>query len=89
MIPGLPQVGGAELVVLLCIILLFFGAKRVPSLARSLGVGITEFRKGASGQSEEAEQKEKRLPEKGDKGKVGPEATPEAEDAVFAEQKKS
>jgi sec-independent protein translocase protein TatA len=76
-------------VVLLCIILLFLGAKRVPSLARSLGVGITEFRKGASGQSEEAEQKEKRLPEKGDKGKVGPEATLEAEDAVFAEQKKS
>jgi TatA/E family protein of Tat protein translocase len=86
MIPGLPQVGGAELIILLCIILLFFGAKRVPSLARSLGGGIREFRKGASGEHEEVEQKEKRLPEK---GKAGSETAPEAEAGVFTEQKKS
>ena len=86
MIPGLPQVGAVELIILLSIILLFFGASRIPSLARSLGRGAREFRKGASGQYEEVEQKEKRLPEK---GKSGPEATPESEDGVFAEQKKS
>ena len=86
MIPGLPQIGGVELIILLCIILLFFGAKRIPSLARSLGGGIREFRKGISGEYEEAEQKEKRLPEK---EKAGAEATREAQDAVFAEQKKS
>jgi sec-independent protein translocase protein TatA len=87
MIPGLPQVGGVELIILLCIILLVFGASRIPSLARSLGGGVREFRKAASGQyDEEVEQKEKRLPEK---GKAGPEVTPESENGVFAEQQKS
>ena len=48
MIPALPQVGGTELVILLVIILLLFGAKRIPQLARSLGRGKREFPKGAS-----------------------------------------
>lgn len=86
MIPGLPQLGGAELLILLCIILLFFGAKRVPGLARSLGGGVREFRKGASGHYEEVEQSEKRLP---DKGQGSPEATGEPEGSAFVEQKKS
>jgi sec-independent protein translocase protein TatA len=48
MIPGMPQVGGVELLILLAIILLFFGARRVPELGRSLGQSMREFRKGAS-----------------------------------------
>jgi sec-independent protein translocase protein TatA len=48
MIPGLPQIGATELIILLIITLLFFGAKRIPELARSLGKGAREFRKGAS-----------------------------------------
>ena len=48
-IPGLPQVGGMELVILLSIVLLFFGAKRVPELARGLGNGLREFRKRCLG----------------------------------------
>jgi sec-independent protein translocase protein TatA len=47
-IPGLPQVGVTELIILLSIILLLFGAKRIPELARSLGKGKREFHKGAS-----------------------------------------
>ena len=46
MIPGLPQVGGMELIILLTVVLLFFGAKRIPELARSLGKGTREFREG-------------------------------------------
>jgi TatA/E family protein of Tat protein translocase len=38
----------AELLILLTIMLLVFGAKRVPQLGRSLGKGIQEFRKGAA-----------------------------------------
>ncbi len=86
MIPGLPQVGAVELIILLSIILLFFGAKRIPSLARSLGDGMREFRKGTSGQYDEVEQKEKQLPEK---EQAVSEPAPEAEDGAFAEQKKS
>jgi sec-independent protein translocase protein TatA len=60
MIPGLPQVGGVELLILLSIILILFGAKRIPSLARSLGSGLGEFRKGVSGNyDDDVEENEK------------------------------
>jgi sec-independent protein translocase protein TatA len=48
MIPGLPSLGGAELLIVLAIILVFFGAKRLPELGRSLGRGIREFRQGTA-----------------------------------------
>jgi len=38
--------GGVELLIILAIILLFFGAKRLPELARSLGRGKREFQQG-------------------------------------------
>ena len=61
MIPGLPSVGGLELIILVGIILLFFGAKRIPDLARSLGRGTREFRKGLSEAAEdEPQEKEER-----------------------------
>ena len=37
-----------ELLIVLTIILLVFGAKRVPQLGRSLGKGIREFRDGVA-----------------------------------------
>jgi len=37
MVPGVSQVGGTELLVLLVIILLLFGAKRFSSMPRELG----------------------------------------------------
>lgn len=39
--------GGFEIVILVLVILLFFGAKRIPELARGLGQGINEFRKAS------------------------------------------
>ena len=50
--------GGLELVILLIIILLFFGAKRVPELARSIGVGARELKKAASEDDDENQAKE-------------------------------
>ena len=55
--------GGTELLIILAIILLFFGATRIPQLGRSLGQSMREFRKGASGDSDnelEGETKERR-----------------------------
>jgi sec-independent protein translocase protein TatA len=72
-IPGLPQVGATELIILLSIILLFFGAKRIPELARSLGRGKREFHKGASedadalGEQDELPQDEKSARPEGDR----------------------
>ncbi len=54
--------GGTELLVILAIILLFFGARRVPELARSLGRARHDMQKGieeaeAEAKAEEEERK--------------------------------
>ena len=40
------QIGGWELIIVLVVILLLFGARKLPDLARSLGASAKEFRKG-------------------------------------------
>jgi sec-independent protein translocase protein TatA len=40
---------GAELIIILLIVLLLFGARKLPDLANSVGRSIREFRKGAEG----------------------------------------
>lgn len=50
----LPTVGLPEMVVFGIIALLLFG-KRLPEVARSLGKGIVEFKKGIKGIDEEVE----------------------------------
>ncbi|MDR1346300.1 MAG: twin-arginine translocase TatA/TatE family subunit [Bacteroidales bacterium] len=40
-------IGGQELLLILCIVLILFGAEKVPKLARGLGEAIREFRKAA------------------------------------------
>lgn len=41
------SIGGFEWVLIILAILLLFGAKRIPELARGLGQGIQEFRKAS------------------------------------------
>lgn len=45
--------GGSEWIVILLIILLLFGAKRLPEIAKSLGKGIKEFKKAIKGEDDE------------------------------------
>jgi sec-independent protein translocase protein TatA len=49
---GFGSFGGTELIIALVIILLLFGAKRIPELARGLGSGVREFRRGTRGEGE-------------------------------------
>jgi len=42
----LRNIGGPELIVILVVVLLLFGAAKLPQLARSLGASAKEFRKG-------------------------------------------
>ncbi|HZY65587.1 MAG: twin-arginine translocase TatA/TatE family subunit [Actinomycetota bacterium] len=55
---GVP--GPTELIILLVIILLLFGAKRIPELAKGLGSGMREFRKGSSGDYDEVDEENKK-----------------------------
>lgn len=57
-IPGLGSVGPTELIILLSIILLLFGAKKIPELARGLGTGVREFKRGTSGATDKDEVKD-------------------------------
>ncbi len=45
--------GTQELLIILAILLIFFGATKIPQLARSLGKGIGEFRKAQQEAKEE------------------------------------
>jgi sec-independent protein translocase protein TatA len=86
---GIGSFGGTELIIALVIILLLFGAKRIPELARGLGSGVREFRKGSRGDYEVEEEKKE---EKSEELAAGEEKKPEtrSDDATAeAEQKRS
>jgi sec-independent protein translocase protein TatA len=40
------SLGAPELILIIVVFLVFFGAKKIPELAKGLGSGIKEFRKG-------------------------------------------
>lgn len=43
------NMGGGEIMVILAVVLLFFGGKKLPELARGLGKGIREFKDASEG----------------------------------------
>lgn len=51
-----PVPGGPELLIILLIAILLFGASKVPKLARSSGKAIGEFKKGRSEMEQELEE---------------------------------
>jgi len=42
----MPKISGMEGLVILVVVVLLFGARKLPDLARSLGASAKEFRKG-------------------------------------------
>ena len=40
------NLGAGEIILIVLVILLLFGAKKIPELARSIGKGMSEFKKG-------------------------------------------
>jgi len=49
---GLFNLGGGEIILILAIILILFGAKKLPELAKGLGQGIKEFKRATHNASE-------------------------------------
>ena len=53
----IPKIQGGEIIIILVVILLLFGARKLPELARSLGSSAREFRKGIEeGRKEEQDE---------------------------------
>lgn len=50
------NIGGPELLIILVVVLLFFGASRLPGLARSLGTSAKEFKDGLEEGAAETEE---------------------------------
>jgi sec-independent protein translocase protein TatA len=55
----LPNVGPLEIAVVLVIVLIIFGPKRLPELGKSMGHGIREFKNSISGDSDKDSPEEK------------------------------
>ena len=53
------NLGGPELLIILAIVLLLFGAKKLPDLARSMGKSSKEFKKGLQEGAQEEEEDQK------------------------------
>ena len=49
--------GAGEIILLVIIILLLFGAKRIPDLARGIGKGIKEFKDARNGEDPKKDEK--------------------------------
>lgn len=56
----MPSLGPTELILVFLIIVVLFGASRIPQIGRGLGEGIRNFKKGLKGGENDAEQ----IPEK-------------------------
>ena len=50
---GLFNLGGGEIILILALVLILFGAKKLPELAKGLGTGIKEFKKATREVTEE------------------------------------
>ena len=47
----MPNIGTGEIILLLLLALLLFGAKRLPEIGRSLGSGMKEFKDSVTGKT--------------------------------------
>jgi sec-independent protein translocase protein TatA len=86
--PGFGSLGGTELIIALVIILLLFGAKRIPELARGLGSGVREFRAGTRGEGVEEKNEEKKKDEELPPGEQALEAEAKADESAATESEK-
>lgn len=50
--------GGQEILIILLIVLILFGGKKIPELMRGLGRGVKEFKDATKDEKQEASKKE-------------------------------
>ena len=52
----MPNIGPLEIIIVLVVVLLIFGPKRLPDLGRSLGGGMREFKDSVTGKSKDRDE---------------------------------
>ena len=57
---GFLDLGAPELIIILAIVLLLFGGKKLPELSKSLGTSMRELRKGMSGDSHDSKKSDEK-----------------------------
>ena len=50
------QIGTGEIILIFAVLILFFGARKLPDLARSIGKSARELRKGLAGEDDDDEE---------------------------------
>jgi sec-independent protein translocase protein TatA len=53
-------IGPTELILILLLVIIIFGAKKLPDLGRSLGDGIKNFKKSMNAKDEDADKSDKK-----------------------------
>jgi sec-independent protein translocase protein TatA len=57
------NLGATEIILIVLVILVFFGAKKIPELAKGLGQGIREFKKATKEVSNGVDEEVKKIDE--------------------------
>ncbi len=55
----LGMIGGWQILIIVLVVLLLFGGKKIPELMRGMGRGVKEFKDGISGEDEKKTSQEK------------------------------
>jgi|DEB19_MinimDraft_2_1074335.scaffolds.fasta_scaffold166729_2 sec-independent protein translocase protein TatA len=53
---GIFGLGFGELLIILFLVLLFFGGKKIPQIMRGIGQGINEFKKARNGKNHDSKE---------------------------------
>lgn len=51
------RIGMPEILIILVVVLLLFGGKKIPELMKGLGSGLNEFKKASKGEDQPADSK--------------------------------
>jgi sec-independent protein translocase protein TatA len=79
-------IGPLELIIVLVIVLVIFGPKRLPGLGRSLGSGMREFKDSLSGKDGDAEKGEAAKEPEGIERTADPATSKDAKDDAVEEK---
>lgn len=53
MLPGFLNLGTGEIVIIVFVVLLLFGGRKIPELMKGLGIGVRSFKQGMNDISDE------------------------------------